>query len=233
MSAEQDTLEHNVSQVARFLEYAPSYIGPGAPSGEPMGKKYKGTSRVPAAEAAHDFWEANRDAAKILNPRIRELHKDADSPHEALRGVSWRGVYFSHLLTILYADPAVLPRWENRETQEDRDHIGAFWKMCRLIAQSIKAEYGPDRQINVELPRKSVRVKNKREAADIDRTAKAEDSYRAIVASLEALEFEGYTKSAADVTLSERLDCSIPRIRKAREFVKRERDSKENNNRSY
>lgn len=93
-----------------------------------------------------DFWDANQDAARVLNPLIREL----------MRGDhSWKGVYFSTLLTTLYADPTTLPKWENKETTEDRTNLLAFGKMCRLLSDAIKNQYGADRQINVSIPKRS------------------------------------------------------------------------------
>lgn len=167
--------KHNIRQVARYLEYSPSYIGPGAPPVEPMGKRYRGVSRPPATEAAMDFWDANQDAARVLDPLIREL----------MRGDhSWKGVYFSTLLTTLYADPTTLPKWENKETTEDRTNLLAFGKMCRLIADVIKIDYGPDRQINVTIPKRNEHTSSWQTGHNRDnnekRSKKAQDIAEAI-----------------------------------------------------
>lgn len=111
-----------------------------------MGKKHKGSSRVPATDRAHDFWAepCNAEAARLLEPKIAELR---------VRPIRWRGVFFSGLIAELYSDPTTVPRWERRETGEDGRRISAFKKMCRLLADSIEAE-GPGRQINVKIPKR-------------------------------------------------------------------------------
>lgn len=146
-----EVVKHNMNEIRKFLEFTAAYIGPGAPPNEPLGKKARGSSRPPATEAAMDFWHENSDAARILNPMIREL---------STQNHAWKGIYFSTLLTLLYADPTVIPRWENRETEEDRNHISAFFKMCRLLADAVKAKYGANRQINVTIPKKNEPAKD-------------------------------------------------------------------------
>ncbi len=142
----RETVEHNTQQIAKYFEFAPSFIGPGPPPSEPMGKKYKGSSRPPATEKAMDFWAepCNRDASQLLGWRIAELMGSQ---------IRWRGIYFSSLITNLYEDPTSVPRWERKETPDDRARLAAFWKMCRLLAQSVAAS-DPDRQINVVIPRR-------------------------------------------------------------------------------
>lgn len=93
-----------------------------------------------------DFWAepCNADAARALGWRIAQLMNTR---------AAWRGIYFSSLLTNLYEDPACIPRWESRQTKDDRARHAAFWKMCRLLAHSIAAS-DPDRQINVKIPKR-------------------------------------------------------------------------------
>lgn len=144
--------DHNDKQIARYLEYAPSFIGPGAPPSEPMGKKHKGTSRPPATDKAMDFWmePSNRVAGLILNPLIAEMRNS---------GLAWRGVYFSTVLTHLYEDPTSVPRWEREETKYDRERLAAFKKMCKLLAATVAAQYGPHRQINVVVSKRAEQKK--------------------------------------------------------------------------
>lgn len=144
--SEGSPVEHNREQVERYLEFAPSFIGPGAPPSEPMGKKHRGVSRPPATERAMDFWAepCNADAARVLDPRIAELRRSA---------VRWRGVSFSSLLTELYSDPTTVPRWERRDAPEDGRRLAAFKKMCRLLADAIHARH-PGCQIDVKIPKR-------------------------------------------------------------------------------
>lgn len=166
-----ETTEHNAKQIARYLEFAPSFIGPGAPPDEPMGKKHRGVSRPPATERAMDFWAepCNAEAGRALGWRIAQLMSTR---------AAWRGVYFSSLLTNLYEDPACIPRWESRQTKDDRDRHAAFWKMCRLLADSVAAS-DPDRQINVSIPRRDDQRKAEEWQAEHNRDNNERRSERA------------------------------------------------------
>ena len=162
--------EHNTRQIKRYLEFAPSFIGPGAPPDEPMGKKHKGVSRPPATEKAMDFWAepCNADAARLLEPRIAELR---------VRPVRWRGVFFSGLLAELYSDPTTVPRWERREGDGSR-RLAAFDKMCRLLADSLAAEH-PGRQINVKIPKRDTQRRAEEWQAEHNRDNNDKRSERA------------------------------------------------------
>jgi hypothetical protein len=136
-----------------------------------MGKKYKGISRPPATEKAMDFWAepCNRDASQVLGWRIAQLRG---------ANVRWRGVHFSTLITNLYEDPTSVPRWERKETADDARRLAAFWKMCRLLADSIAAS-NPDRQINVLIPKRSDQRRSEEWQAEHNRDNNEKRSERA------------------------------------------------------
>ncbi len=167
--AKRENVEHNTKQIAKYLEMAPSFIGPGPPPSEPMGKKYKGISRPPATEKAMAFWgePCNRDAARLLGWRIAQLMGSQ---------VRWRGVYFSTLITNLYEDPTSVPRWERKEAPDDRTRLAAFWKMCRLLAQSVAAS-DPNRQINVAMPKGAARASSRTQARDQGRRERRDEEH--------------------------------------------------------
>lgn len=216
MSKTSEALKHNINEIRKYLEYAPSFIGPGAPPGEPLGKKHRGTSRVPATEAAHDFYEANRDASRILDPMIRQLYT---GEHK------WKGIYFSTVLTIVYSDPTAVPKWDDRKTDEDNAYIGAFFKMCRLLADAISADprYGPDRQINVEISEKSKQAKSRTEARDQDRRHTAQEAYRDLAKLVErTITAKGCGAEEAIKTVADLNEVSIRKVKYAREFVAEE-----------
>lgn len=128
---------------------------------------------------------------------------------------------------ILEAAPTEIRSWKAGATQDAREHA---WKFARAIAE-VEAELEkrhPGVVLTVHVNPEDEPVDTKRQAADRDKSKDYRDSYRKIVEELEELELEGYSKMAADTEVSKRLHTrgekhSIPRIRKAREFVKNER----------
>lgn len=116
-----------------------------------MGKKFKGTSRLPATDKALDFWlePSNRDAGRMLSPLLSEIAKS---------GASWAGVRFSALLTILWSDPAAIAAWERESDGADqRRMLVATRKLCRLLADAVAARYGPDTRLEVKIPKRDVK----------------------------------------------------------------------------
>jgi hypothetical protein len=206
--AKQENVEHNARAVGKYLEVAPSFIGPGAPPSEPMARKYKGSSRVPATEKAHDFWAepCNRDAAALIEPLVSEFRRS---------WVSWAGVQFSSLLAELYSDPTTVPRWERGESKEDFKRLAAFKKMCRLVADSI-ADKESHRQINVAIPKGYRRAASKTEARDQDRRERRDEEHEDLSRLVErTMEGLGAGTSEAVGIVADRNGVSVRKVYEA------------------
>lgn len=172
--------EANARVAAKFLETDAALIGPGPPPQEPM-SKHKGSSRPPAGNRTFRWWEncqdsepsggeeatldgdwrdsENRATARLLNPIIGILLKSK---------LAYNCIYFSTLITHLYGDPAIITRWENGVTVEDRQHSRAFQKMCRYIADLINAD-DAGRIISIHVPAKYDRVASRKDSGIKDR----------------------------------------------------------------
>lgn len=140
MSKEQKALrKHNANEVGVYLETHAALIGPGPPPQEPMGKKYKGVSRVPATEAFHRFITANQHVSSLIDWRVGEI---------LASNAAFNRVRLASVIAAVYGEPALVSKWENRATSEDEKHIAAFRAMCRLVADSIAAA-APNERLDV------------------------------------------------------------------------------------
>ncbi|MCL6437228.1 MAG: hypothetical protein K6T51_01345 [Rubrobacteraceae bacterium] len=170
----ENRLEHNAREIARYLEFAPSYIGPGAPPSEPLSRKYRGGSRPPVTDGAFRFWEENARVSRLLNPLIEELRRS---------NAAFGGVAFSSLILELYSDPTSVSRWH----EHARRRLRAFRAMCMLLASVLERHLEEDEKIHVWIPRRYERVRNRTEARDLDRAFAREDALRLLAASLHGI----------------------------------------------
>ncbi len=178
-----------------------------------MGKKAKGSSRPPATDRLMCFYEDNRLASRYINWRVAELGR---------ANISWRGISFSSLLTMLYQDPAVIRRWKAAETEDDKAYLEVFRKLCRLVAQSIAASH-PGIRINVTVNKKDEPLQKEGKPHHRHRRITAEDSKRRRYEMLLEIErMEGCSRTAAVGILADRRGIGESTIWEAVQFVEKD-----------
>lgn len=221
-AASNKSIERNARQIMSYLENVHHRILPGGGVPDvPMGRKERGGSRPPLAESAMDLAEANAQFTAVVGTVMRPRH----FPAERIRGIpAWR------ILSDVLFDPTAVRRWRARRLDGDAAPLRAFEELCLLLAAIIAARHGAHYRLPyvVTSPRRAAEILAEQQAdprkeAPKVRRLTARDSYRAIVADMERMVEQGYSKRAAKVTKAEQLGCSIGRIHDAISAVNKER----------
>lgn len=189
----------------------------------PISKKYRATTSTPVGESLYDLVDANREAARVLEPLFASVMRSRAAP---------RGYRHDIMLIDILTSPGCEADWPPKRIQ-------AFEAMCELIAYRLWTRE-PETRLRVVL---SVRSQHQTladyvsapsdEPATTKRQARRHDvreSYRRIVAQIEALESEGHTREEAKARMRDALGCGKTRIDDALSWVKAEREDPERAN---
>ncbi len=149
----------------------------------------------------------NSETRRLLEPIIEE----------------WLRRRYSDSWMLIEAAPTEIASWRLGANVEAKQ---TAWRFDRALAE-VEREFerrNPGARLSVVVNPYHEPVASRREAADRDKTLTAQDSYRRIVASIERLETEDYSREAAKAEIADRLGCSIARIARAITFVNQERE---------
>lgn len=155
----------------------------------------------------HLMSEDNSEARRILENIIEHY----------LRG------RYSDSYYVLEAAPLEITAWRSGANVEAKEMLWRFGRALSEVEEELERR-NPGVRLSVVVNPYHEPVSSKREAADKNKSIGAEDSYRRIVAGIEKLETEDYSREAAKAEMTERLNCSIGKVERAVTFVNQERE---------
>lgn len=210
---------HNAGEIEKYLEVLIPKLEPsGGVPDAPMSRKERGSSRPPVSEYVMDLWQANPHAGRI-NAVLREAARSTEDV-EILGRPMWK------VLGDVLFDHTAIRRWK---AAEDPTEARRFGMLCHLLAQRLAIKHdlpGEPYRIRVH-----VRPEDEPQRPATRAAQKADSRYtdRLIIDLLERVEDDGYEgKEAMEVLQDRRVRegkeaWSIPRMRRARRNVNRER----------
>lgn len=232
-----ETTRRIAKLIARYVEHVwPHIERMGGTPDEPM-QQAKGSANPPFGDYAHRLIDSNTVPSLYFHWALETTEQSAVKSSD--------GIYFSAILHDLRYDAGLRERWRDLNGG-DNSYNRAFWEMCRHVAKGVVFVYG-----RTDMERKrleglmdlspddsgalTVRRVPSDELEGRGRTRQGQKidtlyTRRLMVEQLEELERStGYTGLEAMEILSERKakegkDWSIPRLRKAREIVNREKE---------
>lgn len=179
MTKPKKLIKRNAAQIGKYLEFRDPVTQKGtAPSFLNLESDRKGESRVPMSDRGHKFWSdrdgTNQHFIKHVGP--------------ILCHISGKDVYKPALL--LEHDPTALRHWRAGATENDKEWMKKFDKLCLFVAKLLEKRYpGLEVWINMN-PEDEEFVGTPRQANDQKRTWDKFHSYRLIGAEIERVMIE-------------------------------------------